>query len=149
METNYKKEHEELEIHLLHREISKLEEDNKNLKKQIENLGLDIKTLKLEKISLLENKKKCSYYMDTNIPSDWITVSMNHTIDSIASGNTNIPVLVKDEITSAQIIKQQSNKVIKINSNGEISYGYTLAQKSMGLDFVLLLQRKDEEYAQL
>ncbi len=149
METNYKKEHEELEINLLHIEISKLEEDNKKLKKQIENLELDIKTLKLEKISLLENKKNCSYYMGTNIPNDWITVSMNHTIDSISSGTTNIPVLVKDEITSAQIIKQQSNKVIKINSNGEISYGYTLAQKSMGLDFVLLIQRKDEEYAQL
>lgn len=142
METNYKKEHEELEINLLHIEISKVEEDNKKLKKQIENLELDIKTLKLEKISLLELNR-------VNIPSNWVTVSMNHTIDSIASGNTNIPVLVKDEITSAQIIKQQSNKVIKINSNGEISYGYTLAQKSRGLDFVLLIQRKDEEYAQL
>jgi len=142
METNYKKEHEELEINLLHIEISKLEEDNKKLKKQIENLELDIKTLKLEKISLLELNR-------VNIPSNWVTVSMNHTIDSISSGNTNIPVLVKDELTSAQIIKQQSNKVIKINSNGEISYGYTLAQKSRGLDFVLLIQRKDEEYAQL
>lgn len=142
METNYKKEHEELEINLLHIEISKVEEDNKKLKKQIENLELDIKTLKLEKISLLELNR-------VNIPSNWVTVSMNHTIDSISSGNTNIPVLVKDELTSSQIIKQQSNKVIKINSNGEISYGYTLAQKSMGLDFVLLIQRKDEEYAQL
>ena len=35
METNYKKEHEELEINLLHIEISKVEEDNKKLKNTI------------------------------------------------------------------------------------------------------------------
>ncbi len=48
------------------------------------------------------------------------------------------PVYTKDIITNSKVIKQEANKVIKINKKGEVTEGLTKQKNDKGYKYVLI-----------